>query len=80
MPKDKIPPQEPENRFLDLSCVPDFQIAETDHAVTAAKIEKAKEILDEILQDKVVKGQLRKKMLAAFNLLDNEEAKNGRDA
>lgn len=61
------------SRFLDLECVSDFQIEETNGALAIAKQQKAKKILDELLNDPTVKGKIRKKMLKAAKLLDSED-------
>lgn len=61
------------SRFLDLECIDDFQINETNDALVSANSQEAKKILDELLSDPKVKGEIRKKMLKAVKLLENED-------
>lgn len=66
---DRIQP----NRFLDLECVPDFKIKEVEQEFTEAYLQKAKEILNEILTDPQVKGELRKKILKTVTFLEGDK-------
>ena len=65
--------KEPENRFLDLECIPEFKIKEVETEFKEAYLQKAKKILDEILSDPEVKGQIRKRILDASKLLEDKE-------
>ena len=60
-----------ENRFWDLECVPDFQIQETQSEFDTANMQKAKVILDELLEDPKVKGEIRKRILDATKFLED---------
>ena len=64
--------KEPENRFLDLSCIPEFKIKEVETEFKDAYVQKAKKILDEILSDPEVKGQIRKRILDAAKVLEEQ--------
>ena len=59
-----------ENRFLDLECVPDFKIKEVEQEFNNAYLQKAKSILDEILSDPKVKGEIRKNILKAVKFME----------
>lgn len=61
------------SRFLDLECIDDFQIQETDDALKDAFMQKAKQILDEMLNDPIVKGRIRKKIMKCVELLEKED-------
>ena len=60
-----------ENRFLDLECVPDFQIQETQSEFDTANMQKAHKILNELLTDPNVKGEIRKRILDATKFLED---------
>lgn len=60
-------------RFLDLECVPEFKINEVKQEFTDAYLQKAKNILDEILSDPNVKGELRKRILKAVKFMEGSK-------
>ena len=62
-----------ENRFLDLQCVPDFKIKEVENEFKEAYLQQAKQILDEMLADPIVKGRIRKKILKCVQLMEKED-------
>lgn len=59
-----------ESRYLDLECIPDFQIQETEDAIQATCAQRTKPILEELLNDPEVKGEIRKKILKCVKILD----------
>ena len=58
------------SRFLDLECIDDFQIQETEDAIQATCAQRTKPILEELLNDPAVKGEIRKKILKCVKILD----------
>lgn len=62
--------QRTEERFLDLGCVDDFQIDETANVIQATCAQNVKPILDELLNDPTVKGEIRKKILKCVKILE----------
>lgn len=72
MSEEKNTLETPENRFLDLQCIPDFKIKEVEKEFMDAYLQQAKQILDEMLQDPIVKGRIRKKILKCVELLEKE--------
>ena len=59
-----------ERRFLDLECIPEFKIKEVRKEFNEAYLQKAKAILNEILTDPEVRGELRKKILKTVHFLE----------
>lgn len=72
MSKEKLLPESNEKRFLDLGCIPDFKIEAVEKEIKTAYMQKAKQILDEILADPTVKGEIRKKILKCSELLEDK--------
>lgn len=70
MSKEKESLETPKNRFLDLGCIDDFQIQETEDAIQATCAQRTKPILEELLNDPEVKGEIRKKILKCVKILD----------
>lgn len=62
-----------ERRFLDLECIPEFKISEVQKEFNEAYLQKAKEILNEILMDPEVRGELRKKILKTVHFLEGDK-------
>lgn len=60
-------------RFLDLECIPEFKIKEVESEFKEAYSQKARKILDEMLSDPKVKGEIRKKILKCVKFLDLED-------
>lgn len=58
------------SRYLDLECIDDFQIQETEDAIQATCAQKTKPILEELLNDPEVKGEIRKKILKCVKILE----------
>lgn len=58
------------SRYLDLECIDDFQIQETEDAIQATCAQKTKPILEELLNDPNVKGEIRKKILKCVKILE----------
>lgn len=58
------------SRFLDLECIDDFQIQETEDAIQATCAQRTKPILEELLNDPEVKGEIRKKILKCVKILE----------
>ena len=65
--------QQQKERFLNLECIPEFKIKEVDSEFKEAYSQKAKKILDEMLSDPKVKGEIRKKILKCVKFLDLED-------
>lgn len=62
-----------ERRFLDLDCIPEFKINEVRKEFNEAYLQKAKAILNEILTDPEVRGELRKKILKTVHFLEYDK-------
>lgn len=58
------------SRFLDLECIDDFQIQETEDAIQATCAQRTKPILEDLLNDPEVKGEIRKKILKCVKILE----------
>ena len=71
MEKDENELETPKNRFLDLECLPEFKIRDAQNEFDSANMQKAKGILDELLGDPKVKGEIRKRILDATKLLED---------
>ena len=70
MSEEKKPLETQKERFLDLDCIPDFQIQETEDAIQATCAQKTKPILEELLNDPDVKGKIRKRILKCVKILE----------
>lgn len=72
MSKEKLSLESNKKRFLDLDCIPEFKIKSVENEFKGAYMQKAKQILDEILADPTVKGEIRKKILKCSELLEDK--------